>query len=150
MAPPRRNSYTIEAKRQVLALLEDHNDYEVSQLLNIPRRTVRVIAAKQFEIMAYDGSQLTKKINNGKREIFPDPDGFVAFMTKMKNEEKALSCVHNINWIKKHHHPWLLDYLSTKSADTGYMSVASPTALLRPLWILPPTPSPVQANSRGA
>ncbi|KAH9088220.1 hypothetical protein Ae201684P_015555 [Aphanomyces euteiches] len=76
MAPPRRNSYTIEAKRQVLALLEDHNDYEVSQLLNIPRRTVRGIAAKQFEIMAYDGSQLTKKINNGKREIFPDPDGF--------------------------------------------------------------------------
>ncbi|KAF0737743.1 hypothetical protein Ae201684P_004678 [Aphanomyces euteiches] len=73
--------------------------------------------------MTYDGSRLTKKINNGKREIFPDPDGFVAFMTKMRNEEKALSCVHNINWIKKHHHPWLLDYLSTKSADTGYKSL---------------------------
>ncbi|KAH9092183.1 hypothetical protein LEN26_018636 [Aphanomyces euteiches] len=113
MARSKRQTYTIEVKREVIALLEDHSDYEVSKLMNIPRRTIRGIAAMKFEVMAYEGNRLNKKITNAKREVFPDPEGFVAFMTKMRNEEKALSCVHNINWIKKHHHSWLLDQVAT-------------------------------------
>ncbi|KAG9399308.1 hypothetical protein AC1031_012263 [Aphanomyces cochlioides] len=123
MARSKRQTYTIEVKREVIALLEDHSDYEVSKLMNIPRRTIRGIAAMKFEVMAHQGNRLNKKITNAKREIFLDPERFVAFMTKMRNEEKALSCVHNINWIKKHHHSWLLDYLSTKSPETAYQSL---------------------------
>ncbi|CAK4689379.1 hypothetical protein AeMF1_017058 [Aphanomyces euteiches] len=107
-------------KREVIALLEDHSDYEVSKLMNIPRRTIRGIAAMIFEVMGYEGNHLNKKITNAKREVFHDPEGFVAIMTKMRNDEKALSCEHNINWSKKHHNSWLLDYLSTISSDTAY------------------------------
>ncbi|RHZ22445.1 hypothetical protein DYB37_013430, partial [Aphanomyces astaci] len=112
---------------EVLGLVEAGLvDYKVSELLGIPRRTIRTWIDQKWDILAYDGNKKRKKIVPGGRpETFPDPDGLVLFMNKMREQERALTTMHIVNWIKPHQADWLRSYVARKKPGAGYQSLLS-------------------------
>ncbi|RHZ06856.1 hypothetical protein DYB31_004055 [Aphanomyces astaci] len=112
---------------EVLGLVEAALvDYKVSELLGIPRRTIRTWIDQKWDILAYDGNKKRKKIVPGGRpETFPDPDGLVLFMNKMREQERALTTTHIVNWIKRHQADWLRSYVARKKPGAGYQSLLS-------------------------
>ncbi|KAH9100765.1 hypothetical protein Ae201684P_006959 [Aphanomyces euteiches] len=118
-----RASYPVEVKLTALGLLLDHSDYAVSALMGIPRRTIRNWEKQRYEILAFEGNKQRKKISNVGHEIFPDPPALVSYMTRVRQQEKALTCLHVINWIKRHHYSWMVAYLADKPPGRGYDSL---------------------------
>ncbi|RHY28298.1 hypothetical protein DYB32_006091 [Aphanomyces invadans] len=59
----------------------------------------------------------------GPGEIFPDSDGLVAYMIDMRERERALTCTHIINWIKRNQREWLTSYIATKKPGSAYNSL---------------------------
>ncbi|KAH9147364.1 hypothetical protein AeRB84_008999, partial [Aphanomyces euteiches] len=104
-------------------LLLDHSDYAVSALMGIPRRTIRNWEKQRYEILAFEGNKQRKKISNVGHEIFPDPPALVSYMTRVRQQEKALTCLHVINWIKRHHYSWMVAYLADNPPGRGYDSL---------------------------
>ncbi|KAF0706047.1 hypothetical protein AaE_014280, partial [Aphanomyces astaci] len=121
-----KRSYTVATKQEVLGLVEAGLvDYKVSELLGIPRRTIRTWIDQKWDILAYDGNKKRKKIVPGGRpETFPDPDGLVLFMNEMREQERALTTTHIVNWIK-HQADWLRSYVARKKPGAGYQSLLS-------------------------
>ncbi|RHY21665.1 hypothetical protein DYB36_011549 [Aphanomyces astaci] len=122
-----KRSYTVATKQEVLGLVETGLvDYKVSELLGIPRRTIRTWIDQKWDILAYDGNKKRKKIVPGGRpETFPDPDGLVLFMNEMREQERALTTTHIVNWIKRHQADWLRSYVARKKPGAGYQSLLS-------------------------
>ncbi|RHZ17159.1 hypothetical protein DYB26_007486, partial [Aphanomyces astaci] len=122
-----KRSYTVATKQEVLGLVEAALvDYKLSELLGIPRRTIRTWIDQKWDILAYDGNKKRKKIVPGGRpETFPDPDGLVLFMNEMREQERALTTTHIVNWIKRHQADWLRSYVARKKPGAGYQSLLS-------------------------
>ncbi|RLO06125.1 hypothetical protein DYB28_007289 [Aphanomyces astaci] len=57
----------------------------------------------------------------GRPEEIPDTAALVAYMHKLREAERAVTCTHLVNFLKRHHRPWLDVYLATKKA--GYPSL---------------------------
>ncbi|RHY39562.1 hypothetical protein DYB30_000467 [Aphanomyces astaci] len=121
MRIPKRN-YTIATKLKVLALLETSTDQQVSDMLSIPRRTIRTWVNQKRDILAYNGNKKRMKVDPGGRpEEFPDPEGLVDYINQMRAQERALTTSHIINWIKRHQAAWLRSYIARKKP--GYQGL---------------------------
>ncbi|RLN99216.1 hypothetical protein DYB28_013874, partial [Aphanomyces astaci] len=97
---------------------------KVAALLNVARRTLRNWQKQRNELLAYKGNKKRLKVRPGGRpEQFPDPPGLVQYINDLRDAERALTTMHIINWIKRNQRTWLLDYLSTKAAGSGYKSL---------------------------
>ncbi|RQM29312.1 hypothetical protein B5M09_013771 [Aphanomyces astaci] len=120
-----KRSYTVATKQEVLGLVEAGLvDYKVSELLGIPRRTIRTWIDQKWDILAYDGNEKPKKIVPGGRpETFPGPDGLVLLMNEMREQERAMTTTHIVNWIKQHQADWLRSYVARKKPGAGYQSL---------------------------
>ncbi|CAK4231626.1 unnamed protein product [Aphanomyces euteiches] len=115
-------SHTIDDRRRALELLQTLSTYQVAKEMAISRRTIRNWAANSEAILEFKGSKMRKKMKSvGRKEILPDPTALKEYMTEMRAKERALTCVHVIKWLKKHHRDWLRVYLSGK--NNGYKSL---------------------------
>ncbi|CAK4611239.1 hypothetical protein LEN26_014766 [Aphanomyces euteiches] len=130
MSPPQLNSKickgtsTVDERRAALELLKTMSDYKVAALAGRPRRTIRRWAKEAHKIRSFKGNVKPKKIGiSGRKEEFPDPATLVAYMTKMRENERALTCTHVINWTKKHHREWLNNYMLNMTPGTAYNSL---------------------------
>ncbi|RHZ18810.1 hypothetical protein DYB31_014216, partial [Aphanomyces astaci] len=119
-----RITYPIAFKLEALKLLETLSDYKVAALLNVAHRTLRNWQKQRNELLAYKGNKKHLKVRPGGRpEQFPDPPGLVQYINDLRDAERALTTMHIIIWIKRNQRTWLLDYLSTKAAGSGYKSL---------------------------
>ncbi|ETV74094.1 hypothetical protein H257_11396 [Aphanomyces astaci] len=100
-----RITYPIAFKLEALKLLETLSDYKVAVLLNVARRTLRNWQKQRNELLAYKGKQEAPEVQ---------------YINDLRDAERALTTMHIINWIKRNQRTWLLDYLSTKAAGSGY------------------------------
>ncbi|CAK4286745.1 unnamed protein product [Aphanomyces euteiches] len=92
------------------------SDYKVATLTGRPRRTIRRWSNEADKIDSFKGNVKRKKF--GRKEEFPDPAALAAYMTKMREYERARKCTHHSNWTKKHHREWLNNYLLNKTPAT--------------------------------
>ncbi|RHY42024.1 hypothetical protein DYB30_007009 [Aphanomyces astaci] len=83
----------------------------------------KILASKRHGRLATLGGQ-------GLRELIPFKNELLAFMRDRRGTERYVRVFHLMRWVKRHHRPWLVDYLSTKKNDAvGYNSFR--TLLLR-------------------
>ncbi|RHY03086.1 hypothetical protein DYB25_005987 [Aphanomyces astaci] len=74
-----KRSYTVATKQEVLGLVEAALvDYKLSELLGIPRRTIRTWIDQKWDILAYDGNKKRKKIVPG------GPDWLRSYVARKK------------------------------------------------------------------
>jgi hypothetical protein len=128
LGPPmkRRKSYNIKTKIKVLDLLSNGlSTYKVSMTLDIPRQTIRGWVDQSAKITSFTGSKLKKHIGKpGKKIDLPGAHELVTLMKDIRREEKPLTCVNLINFLKLNHMDWMQNYISkAKSPKAGYQSL---------------------------
>ncbi|OWY96321.1 hypothetical protein PHMEG_00033438, partial [Phytophthora megakarya] len=116
-----KRSYNIKFKRQVISRVEESGIDAVIKETKVPRRTVRDWVSSQSKITNFDGSQKSKTLNGqGRKETIPFSHALVLYMTDERRDNKLVTTRTLIEYMKRHQHTWLVEYLQTKkSEDSG-------------------------------
>ena len=119
----KRKRYSIADKRKALALLDGGNSIQVTmKAINATRTTIQGWKKDRIKIMEFRGVAKKKQMGlSGRPELIPFSADLKAFMTDMRENEKALSMCHMIDYIKINQRPWFDAYLADKkSMSSGY------------------------------
>ena len=88
---------------------------------NAPRQTIQLWMKNSIKIMSFKGSAKKKQIgNSGRPESILFAIELKEFMTRLRDEEKALSACHIIDYIKMNHRDWFDSYLAKKSPGKAH------------------------------
>ncbi|RLO13906.1 hypothetical protein DYB28_015825, partial [Aphanomyces astaci] len=88
----------------------------------IPKSCVARWMQQATQLLLADGPLKRYNLSGaGRPEEVPDTAALVAYMHKLRDAERAVTCTHLVNFLKRHHRPWLDVYLATKKA--GYPSL---------------------------
>ncbi|ETV67870.1 hypothetical protein H257_15994 [Aphanomyces astaci] len=86
------------------------------------------MASKRHSRFATIGGQ-------GHKQLIPFGPALLEFMRSRQGDEHYVRVFHMMTWVKKNHHAWLVEYLSTKknevsgSSPSGACSFASQNAI---------------------
>ena len=119
----KRKRYTIETKRKVISMMQNGASLDDAiSASNAPRQTIQLWMKNSIKIMSFKGSAKKKQIgNSGRPESIPFAIELKEFMTRLRDEEKALSACHIIDYIKMNHRDWFDSYLAKKnSRESSY------------------------------
>ncbi|KAF0719770.1 Aste57867_803 [Aphanomyces stellatus] len=108
-----RKSYTLAFKLNAIGLLQSTGPTELSKLTGVPIANLKRWKQKT----AFEGKMRRKNLGGaGRPEEIPDTIALVAYRNNMQENERALSCTHLVNFIKRHHRHWLQEYLEEKKS----------------------------------
>ncbi|KAF0696170.1 Aste57867_13059 [Aphanomyces stellatus] len=87
----------------------------IAKSTKISRSNLKRWKAAAVKPERFEGNKKRNNLDGAERhESIPDSEALVGYMTKMRANERALTCTHLVNFLKKHHRPWLDDYLNEK------------------------------------
>ncbi|KAF0690023.1 Aste57867_18567 [Aphanomyces stellatus] len=118
-----RKSYTLVFKLNAIGLLQFTGPTELSKLTGVPIANLKRWKQKTAVLLAFEGNKRRKNLGAGQPEEIPDTTALVAYMNKMRDNERALTCTHLVNFIKRHHRHWLQEYLEEKKKGQEYRSL---------------------------
>ncbi|RHY05816.1 hypothetical protein DYB36_006294, partial [Aphanomyces astaci] len=79
-------------------------------------REDKIMTTKRHSRLATIGGQ-------GHKQLIPFGPALLEFMRSRRNEERYVRVFHMMTWVKKNHHAWLVEYLSTKKNESvGFQS----------------------------
>ncbi|RHY84861.1 hypothetical protein DYB37_007164 [Aphanomyces astaci] len=118
---PRRR-YTQAVKRATLSVLQSASTRDVEAATGIPKSNLARWAKLATKLLAFDGTAKQFNLDGaGRPEEIPDTAALEAFMHKFRDAERAVTCTHLINYLKRYHRKWLDGYLANKNC--GYHSL---------------------------
>ncbi|KAF0713538.1 Aste57867_4302 [Aphanomyces stellatus] len=101
-----RKSYTLALKLNAIGLLQSTGPTELSKLTSVPIANLKRWKQKTAVLLAFEGNKRRKNLDGaGRPEEIPDTIALVAYMNKMRDNERALI--------------W-----STLSSDTGFKNTS--------------------------
>ncbi|KAF0701199.1 Aste57867_8308 [Aphanomyces stellatus] len=119
-----RKSYTLAFKPNAIGLLQSTGPTELSKLIGVPIANLKRWKQKTAVLLAFEGNKRRKNLDGaGRPEEIPDTIATVAYMNKMRDNERAHTCTHLVNFIKRHHRHWLQEYLEEKKRGQEYRSL---------------------------
>ncbi|RHY58287.1 hypothetical protein DYB28_001230 [Aphanomyces astaci] len=117
---PRRR-YTQAVKRATLSVLQSASTRDVEAATGIPKRNLARWAKQATKLLAFDGTAKQFNLDGAvPPEEIPDTAALEAFMHKLRDAERAVTCTHLINY-QRYHRKWLDGYLANKNC--GYQSL---------------------------
>ncbi|KAF0694709.1 Aste57867_14436 [Aphanomyces stellatus] len=94
---------------------------KVGKQLSIPYSNVRNWKRVADELNAFKGNKKAKNLPGaGRPRILPEPDALLAFMDERRHQERALTCTHLIQFLKRNQQAWNRDYISRQKHGCGY------------------------------
>lgn len=84
-----RRSYTVEKRIEVLDALRFSSQRNVVTQFNVPRRNLRAWKAREKELRDNCGSNKTRSLTEGGREIIPFAHRIISFMKDLGRQEKV-------------------------------------------------------------
>ncbi|RQM19397.1 hypothetical protein B5M09_004639 [Aphanomyces astaci] len=112
---PRRR-YTQAVKRATLSVLQSASTRDVEAATGIPKSNLVRWANQATKLLAFDGTAKQFNLDGADRpEEIPDTAALEAFMHKLRDAERAVTCTHLINYFKRYHREWLDGYLANKN-----------------------------------
>ncbi|KAF0683163.1 Aste57867_24756 [Aphanomyces stellatus] len=97
---------------------------ELSKLTGVPIANLKRWKQKTAVLLAFEGNKRWKNLDGaGRPEEIPDTTALVAYMNKMRDNERALTSTHLVNFIKRHHRHWFQEYLEEKKRGQEYRSL---------------------------
>ncbi|RHZ00546.1 hypothetical protein DYB35_012105 [Aphanomyces astaci] len=79
-------------------------------------REDKIMTSKRHSRLATIGGQ-------GQKQLIPFGPALLEFMRSRRNDERYVRVFHMMTWVKKNHHAWLVEYLSTKKNESvGFQS----------------------------
>ncbi|KAF0714451.1 hypothetical protein As57867_003852, partial [Aphanomyces stellatus] len=115
---PRRR-YTHAVKRDMIIKLQTSSTRELEDETGIPKSNLSLWMKQAPHLLGFGGPM--RRFNLGGPEEIPDTMALEAYMHKLRTAERAVTCTHLVNFLKRNHQRWLEDYLATKNC--GYQSL---------------------------
>ncbi|RHZ00841.1 hypothetical protein DYB37_012182 [Aphanomyces astaci] len=104
-------------KRQMVAKMLEASTRGLEAETGIPKSNLSRWVQQKDKLLSFDGNM--KRFNlDGAGEI-PDTTALTAF--KLREAERAMTCTHLVNYLKRHHRQWLDTYLREK--HSGYQTL---------------------------
>ncbi|RLO02517.1 hypothetical protein DYB28_001744 [Aphanomyces astaci] len=130
MAPVRRNKispqkkprrrYTHAMKRQMVAKMLEASTRGLEAETGIPKSNLSRWVQQKDKLLSFDGNMKRFNLDGaGRPEEIPDTTALTAF--KLREAERAMTCTHLVNYLKRHHRQWLDTYLGEK--HSGYQTL---------------------------
>ncbi|CAK4129259.1 unnamed protein product [Aphanomyces euteiches] len=98
-----------------------------AEAIDVPYSCVSNWKREQTKLLAFKGNK--NKAKNlpgaGRKQILPDPEALLDFMNCRRHQERALTCTHMIQFLKRTQHQWLEQYLARQKAGCGYDNLHS-------------------------
>ncbi|RHY48754.1 hypothetical protein DYB30_009013 [Aphanomyces astaci] len=95
---------------------------DIEAATGIPKSKVARWMQQAHQLLLHDGPLKRYNLSGaGRPHELPDTAALVAYMHKLRAAERAVTCTHLVNFLKRHHRPWLDEYLAAKKA--GYNSL---------------------------
>ncbi|RHY75504.1 hypothetical protein DYB26_016092, partial [Aphanomyces astaci] len=118
---PRRR-YTHAKKRQMVAKMLEASTRGLEAETGIPKSNLSRWMQQKDKLLSFDGSMKRFNLDGaGRPEEIPDITALIAFMLKLREAERAVTCTHIVNYLKRHHRKWLDTYLGEK--HRGYQTL---------------------------
>ncbi|RHZ26499.1 hypothetical protein DYB37_011016 [Aphanomyces astaci] len=106
----------------MLSALQSASTRDVEAATGIPKSNLARWANQTTKLLAFDGTAKRFNLDGaGRPEEIPDTAALEAFMRKLRDAERAVTCTHLVNYLKRYHHAWLDGYLANKNC--GYQSL---------------------------
>ncbi|RHY34415.1 hypothetical protein DYB25_014065, partial [Aphanomyces astaci] len=120
-----RQRYTHAVKLAVVVQMHTTSIRDLEAATGIPKSCFARWMQQATQLLLADGPLKRYNLScAGRPEEVPDTAALVAYMHKLRDAERAVTCTHLVNFLKRHHRPWLDVYLTTKKA--GYPSLLAP------------------------
>ncbi|KAF0683003.1 Aste57867_24913 [Aphanomyces stellatus] len=117
----RRHVYPISLKKQAVALRDRMSIREIGDHIGVHYSNVRNWLRVSNKLSEFKGNKKSSNmIGSGRPRILPEPNSLLAFMDARRHQERALTCSHMVNFLKKHHQPWLQAYIARQPDGNGY------------------------------
>ncbi|RHY78933.1 hypothetical protein DYB31_008917, partial [Aphanomyces astaci] len=117
----RRHTYPISLKKQAVALRDCMSIREIGDHLGVHYSNVRNWLRVANKLSDFNGNKKSSNIPGaGRPPILPEPDALLAFMDSRRHQERALTCSHMVNYLKKHQNEWLQTYIARQPDGCGY------------------------------
>ncbi|RHY12818.1 hypothetical protein DYB37_004812 [Aphanomyces astaci] len=99
---------------------------KVAAELCVPQSCVRNWDRVANKLHNYKGNKKTSNLPGaGRPTILPEPTALLSFMQDRRAKERALTCTHMINYLKKNHQCWLMEYIARQKPGSGYGNLLS-------------------------
>ncbi|RHZ04827.1 hypothetical protein DYB37_011305 [Aphanomyces astaci] len=117
----RRHTYPISLKKQAVALRDCMSIREIGDHLGVIYSNVRNWLRVANKLSDFNGNKKSSNIPGaGRPPILPEPDALLVFMDSRRHQERALTCSHMVNYLKKHQNEWLQTYIARQADGCGY------------------------------
>ncbi|RHY24802.1 hypothetical protein DYB32_008683 [Aphanomyces invadans] len=94
---------------------------KVATELSVPYSSVRNWSRVSESLHVFKGNKKSKNLPGaGRPTIIPEPSALLDFMNARRQQERALTCSHMINFLKKNQGEWLKAYLARQKVGCGY------------------------------
>ncbi|RQM25257.1 hypothetical protein B5M09_013286 [Aphanomyces astaci] len=106
----------------MLSALQSASTRDVEAAPGIPKSNLARWANQTTKILAFDGTAKQFNLNGaGRPEEIPNTAALEAFIRKLRDTERAVTCTHLVNYLKRYHRAWLDGYLA--NTNCGYQSL---------------------------
>ncbi|RHY13806.1 hypothetical protein DYB36_012709 [Aphanomyces astaci] len=94
---------------------------EIGDHLGVHYSNVRNWLRVANKLSDFKGNKKSSNIPGaGRPPILPEPDALLVFMDSRRHQERALTCSHMVNYLKKHQNEWLQTYIARQADGCGY------------------------------
>ncbi|RHY25891.1 hypothetical protein DYB32_008024 [Aphanomyces invadans] len=99
----------------------DNSYRKAATELSVPYSSVRNWSRVTESLLAFKGNKKSTNLPGaGRPAILPEPSALLDFMNSRRQQERALTCTHMINFLRKRQHQWLSDYIARQKEGRGY------------------------------
>ncbi|RHY67047.1 hypothetical protein DYB38_010291 [Aphanomyces astaci] len=106
----------------MLLKMRDASTRELEAMTGIPRSNLSRWGQQADLLMSFDGNKKRFNLEGAGRPVeLPCEDGLEILMHKLRDAERAVTCTHLINYLKRHHKEWLAGYHASRRS--GYKSL---------------------------
>ncbi|RHY54266.1 hypothetical protein DYB38_004344, partial [Aphanomyces astaci] len=92
----------------MLLKMRDASKRELEAMTGIPRSNLSRWGQQADLLMSFDGNKKRFNLEGAGRPVeLPCEDGLEILMHKLRDAERAVTCTHLINYLKRHHKEWL-------------------------------------------
>ncbi|RHY52047.1 hypothetical protein DYB34_010474 [Aphanomyces astaci] len=114
---PRRR-YSQATKRDMILKLRTSSTRDLAADTGIPKSNLSRWRQQTTMIHSFDGNKKRFNLDGaGRPEELPGSASLEAYMTKLRGEERAVTCTHLINFLKRNHRDWLDQYLAASASS---------------------------------
>ncbi|RHY48077.1 hypothetical protein DYB30_012031 [Aphanomyces astaci] len=114
---PRRR-YSQATKRDMILKLRTSSTRDLAADTGIPKSNLSRWRQQTTMIHSFDGNKKRFNLDGaGRPEELPGSASLEAYMTKLRGEERAVTCTHLINFLKRNHRDWLYQYLAASASS---------------------------------